>query len=97
MAPPEADGQEELFKLKYHDTGHGGFQVLLALQLVTRFCEAGYPDTQVRERGDQLMPKSEVISPWTEVPQAPGADVLFESVGMFHSHLWRDSRSQKTV
>ena len=31
-----------------------------------------------------------MISPWTEVPQAPGADVLFERVGMFHSYLGRD-------
>ena len=79
--------------LKYHDTGHGGFQVLLALQLVTRFCEAGLPDTQMRERGDQLMPKSEMISPWTEVLQTPGADVPLTHVGMFISHMWRDSRS----
>ena len=79
--------------LKYHDSGHGGFQVLLALQLIIKLCEAGHPDTQVREHGNQLMPKSEVIAPWTEVLQTPGADVPLTHVGMFISHMWRDSRS----
>ena len=32
-----------------------GFQALLALQLVMMFFEAGHPDTQVREHGDQLI------------------------------------------
>ena len=31
------------------------------------------------------------ISPRTEKPQAPGADVLFACVGMFHSCMWRES------
>ena len=68
-----------------------GFQVLLALQLVTRVCKAGHPDAQVRECPADA--ESEVISPWTEGPQAPEAEVLFECVGMFHSHLRRDFRS----
>ena len=87
VAPPEADEQEELFKSKYHDTGHSGFQVLLSLQLIMKFCEAGHPNTHVRERGGQLMPKSEMISPWTEVLQTPGADVPLAHVGMFISHM----------
>jgi len=52
----------------------------LTLLLVTRFCEAGHPDTQVRECGDQVDAESEEISPWTEVLQTPGAD--------FSLHLW---------
>ena len=44
-----------------------------------RFCEAGHPDTQVKECGDQVDAESE-ISPWTEVLQTPGAD--------FSLHLW---------
>ena len=52
-----------------------GFQALLALQLVMMFFEAGHPDTQVREHGDQVDAESEEISPWTELLQTPGADL----------------------
>ena len=82
---------------QHHDTGHSGFQVLLSLQLIMKFCEASHPNTRVRECGGQLIPKSEVISPWTEVLQTLGADTPLAHVGMFISHMWRESRSQKTV
>ena len=32
-----------------------GFQVILTLQLIIRFCEAGDTNTQVREPGDHLV------------------------------------------
>ena len=34
--------------------------------------------------------ESEELSPQAEKLRTPGADVLFERVGMFHSHLGRD-------
>ena len=41
-------------------------------------------NTQVRERGDQLMPKSEMMSPWTEVLQTPGAYIPLTTCGDVH-------------
>lgn len=40
---------------------------------------------------------SEMLSLRTEMLQAPGADILFACVQMFHVHMWRDSSSWKTV
>ena len=73
VAPPD-DEQEKLFKQFYDGSHHSGFQVLLALKLGTRFCEAGHPDAQVRECGDLVDVESKEISPWTEMLQTPGAD-----------------------
>ena len=40
---------------------------------------------------------SEMLSLRTEMLQAPGTDILFACVQMFHVHMWRDSSSWKTV
>ena len=97
VVPPKADEQEELFKIMLLSYRPQWFQVLLALQLIMRFCEAGHPDAQVREHGDQLVQNQRRShhGQRNRRPQELAFSLLW--VQIFHSHLWRKSLSQKAV